>query len=294
MILIAESGATKTDWCAVSPGMSPVFVKTGGINLASMPGEVVNEVVREALEIFRKEGIGGTVEEIHFYAAGLIAYGEERVPPQATELDRIFHYHFPEAYVEYASDLVAAARSVCGHEPGVAAILGTGSNSCFFDGENVVRIVRSGGFILGDEGGAARLGKIFMSDFLKGLVPEPVASEFARDFEVDYMTVVQNVYKGGAPARYLGSFAPWIVSRYNSSEYVRELVESNFRDFCRRVLLQYDTATCTVGVVGGFGYAYRDILKKVADPFGIKFSRFIQSPVEGLVDYHLVSNCHGQ
>lgn len=191
------------------------------------------------------------------------------------------------ARIEYASDTLAAARAVCGHKPGIAVILGTGSNNCLYDGSGIVKNVRSGGFILGDEGGGARLGKLFVSDFLKGLVPEPVSSEFASAFEVDYMTVVRNVYQGGSPAGYLGAFAPWITARYDSCEYVKELVDSNFRDFVERVLLQYDTKRYPVGVVGGFGYANREILKKVAEPYGIGFSRFLPSPMEGLVDYHL-------
>ena len=126
-----------------------------------------------------------------------------------------------------------------------------------------------------------------MADFLKGLVPEPVAGEFAMDFKVDYMTVVQNVYRGEAPSKYLGSFAPWILQRYDTCEYVRGLVEQNFRDFIERALMQYDIDRYPVGVVGGFGYANRNILRKVAEPYGIRFSTIIAAPIEGLVEYHL-------
>lgn len=287
MIIIVESGATKTDWCAAAPGMEPVNVKTAGMNLATMSGEAVGTIVSEAMEAFKKAGVTGDVEEIHYYAAGLIVAEGETVPSQAVWLDKVFRGLFPNAGIEYASDLLDAARAVCGHAPGIAAILGTGSNSCFFDGERIVKNVRSAGFILGDEGGGARLGRMFMSDFLKGLVPEPVSGEFARDFEVDYLTVVKNVYRGEAPSRYLGSFAPWILARYDRCEYVKELVDSNFRDFIERALKQYDIAAYPVGVVGGFGYAHREILKKVAEPYGIKFSAIIPAPIEGLVDYHL-------
>ncbi|MBQ8061666.1 MAG: hypothetical protein IJ205_06995 [Bacteroidales bacterium] len=288
MILIVESGATKTDWRVVSPYREPFMVKTAGMNLASVSDVAVESAAHEAVEALSSAGIAGMVDEIHFYAAGLIPTGrEEPVPSQAAGLDKVLRTVFTDAVIEYTSDTMAAARSVCGHKPGVAAILGTGSNSCLFDGERIVKNVRSGGFILGDEGGATRLGKLFMSDFLKGLVPEPVSGEFERDFEVDYMTVVRNVYKGDAPSGYLGSFAPWILESYSSSEYVRKLVESNFRDFFERALLQYDVASHPVGVVGGFGYACREILKSVAAPYGIRFGSIIPAPMEGLVDYHL-------
>lgn len=287
MIIIVESGATKTDWCAAAPDKEPINVRTAGMNLATMPQDVIEGIVMEAVSAFREKGLKDNVSEVHFYAAGLIVPEGEAVPPQAKGLDAVLKALFPDAEIEYASDLLDAARSVCGHKPGIAAIMGTGSNSCLFDGEKVVKNVRSAGFILGDEGGGARLGKLFMSDFLKGLVPEAVASEFARDFTVDYMTVVQNVYRGDAPSKYLGSFAPWILERYETSEYVHELVDQNFRDFIERALKQYDIDTYPVGVVGGFGFANREILKKVAEPYGIRFSTIIATPIEGLVEYHL-------
>lgn len=287
MIIIVESGATKTDWCAAASDRKPVDVRTEGMNLATMPDEVIERIVREAVASFREKGLSGEVSEVHFYAAGLIVPDGVKVPAQAKGLDKVLKSLFPGAEMEYASDLLDAARAVCGHKPGIAAILGTGSNSCLFDGEKVVKNVRSAGFILGDEGGGARLGKLFMSDFLKGLVPEPVSGEFARNFKVDYMTVVQNVYRGDAPSKYLGSFAPWILERYGTSEYVRGLVDQNFKDFIERALKQYDIDKYPVGVVGGFGYAHREILKKVAEPYGVRFSAIIPAPIEGLVEYHL-------
>lgn len=287
MIIIVESGATKTDWCAAALDRASIETRTAGMNLATMPQDVVESIVREAVSSLKEKGLDSDVTEVHFYAAGLIVAEGERIPRQVEGLDAVLRSLFPKAEMEYASDLLDAARSVCGHKPGVAAIMGTGSNSCLFDGERVVKNVRSAGFILGDEGGGARLGRMFMSDFLKGLVPEPVAGEFAGDFKVDYMTVVQNVYRGEAPSKYLGSFAPWILERYDSSEYVRALVDQNFKDFIERALRQYDVERYPVGVVGGFGYANREILKKVAEPYGIRFSTIIPAPIEGLVDYHL-------
>ena len=287
MIIIVESGASKTDWCAASGDAAPINVRTAGMNLATMPQDAVAEIVGEAIRQFKEKGLDGDVSEIHFYAAGLIVREGEEVPSQAESLDKSLKACFPEAVIEYASDLLDAARAVCGHRPGIAAILGTGSNSCLFDGEKIVRNVRSAGFILGDEGGGARLGRLFMSDFLKGLVPGPVSDEFAEAFKVDYMTVVQNVYRGDAPSKYLGSFAPWILERYGTCEYVRNLVNQNFKDFIERALKQYDIDRYPVGVVGGFGYAHRAILKKVAEPYGIRFSTIIPTPIEGLVEYHL-------
>ncbi|MCQ2178404.1 MAG: ATPase, partial [Bacteroidales bacterium] len=251
MIIIVESGATKTAWCSVAADGSQISVRTAGINIAVMRQEAINAIINEAAPQLNPSG--EKVSEVHYYAAGLIIPEGVKVPDQVVALDNELKKFFPEAEMEYASDLLDAARAVCGHKPGIAAIMGTGSNSCLFDGEKIVKNVRSAGFILGDEGGGARLGKLFMADFLKGIVPEPVSSEFARDFKVDYMTVVQNVYKSEAPSKYLGSFAPWILERYDSCDYVRKLVDDNFRAFIERARSQYDIRKYPVGVVGGFG-----------------------------------------
>lgn len=287
MILIAESGATKCDWCACDKSGIRARFKTRGLNVASGAGSVIAPVVAEAVGELEKAGIGlKEITGIHFYAAGLIAVEGETVPETARTLDGVLRKYFPAIGIEYASDLLDAARAVCGHEKGIAAILGTGSNSCFYDGKKIVKNVRSAGFILGDEGSGSRLGRLFMSDFLKGLVPADVAEPFAKEFEVDYMTVVRNVYKSDAPAKYLGSFAPWILDRYGKSPYVTALVEQNFRDFIERALKQYDVADCPVGVVGGFGNACREVLLRLGAEYGIRFSVFLPEPMEGLVKYH--------
>lgn len=288
MIIIAESGATKTDWCAVSDNGSIQNVRTAGMNIAVMPIEAIKAIIDEAVAEFGKGelGKGEVVKEIHYYAAGLIVPEGEKVPSIAVNLDAVLTGLFPQAEIEYASDLLDAARAVCGHKPGIATILGTGSNSCFYDGEKIVKNVRSAGFILGDEGGGACLGKLFMADFLKGLVPEDISKEFASEFTVDYMSVVKNVYKSDAPSKYLGSFAPWIIARYDRSEYVRNLVDGNFRNFIERCLKQYDIANYPVGVVGGFGFSQKEKLMKVGQEYGIRFSTITAAPIEGLVEYH--------
>lgn len=283
MIIIAESGATKTDWRSVSSDGSVHSMRTQGMNVASGDPAFIENVLRDAVPWLNPAG--ETVTRIHFYAAGLIGSGS-KVPESAAGLDAVFRKAFPEAEIEYASDLLDAARAVCGRSPGVAVILGTGSNSCEYDGEKIVKNVRSGGFILGDEGGAASLGRQFMADYLKGLVPERLAEEFSSNYKVDYLTVVRNVYKGPSPAGYLGSFAPFIAGRYDDYEYVRELVDGNFRSLFTRCLSQYGLEGRTVGVVGGFAYALRDILLRVAAESGVELSEIIASPIENLVKYH--------
>ena len=269
MQLIVDCGATKTDWGIVEAGKVVRSVRTPGFNLMQTPEETLNAILNQAAQ-----EIGPGVEEVHFYAAGLV--GESPV-----DLGK----WFPGAPIEYASDLLGAARAVCGHAPGVAAILGTGANTCEFDGKDIVWKVNCGGFILGDEGSGAVLGKLFITDYLKDYMPEELRKEFTTKYQLDYVSIVKNVYGGTAPARFLGGFAPYILSHYQDSEYVRRLVDGNFRALFERTLRKYDKSL-PVGVVGGFGFACKDIILRLGDAYGVKFSRFMATPTEGLVEYH--------
>ena len=266
--LIVDCGATKTDWCRVD-GKQTRTVRTAGFNLAHTSADTLKGILDSAAE-----QIGPGIQEVHFYAAGLV--GDSPVDLASW---------FPGAAIEYASDMLGAARAVCGREKGVAAILGTGANTCSYDGQNMGWKVDCGGFILGDEGSGSVLGKLFITDYLKAYMPQDILREFQDKYQLDYVTVVKNVYSGPAPARFLGGFAPFILSHYQDSEYVRNLVDGNFRGLFERTLSQYDKEL-PVGVVGGFGNACKDILLRLGEEYGIRFSRFMASPVEGLIEYH--------
>lgn len=286
MILIVESGATKSDWRAVSRGGKEMKrVISEGVNVSTMRAGAIREIILTTIKNIISETEGQFSQEglsrIYFYCAGVVTEDIGDVIREA------FAEVVPGASCEIESDLIAAARAACGHSEGIAAIVGTGSNSCLYDGKQIVGRVYSGGFILGDEGSAAALGKLFIADFLKGLVPVEIAAEFAARYDSDYASIIQNVYRSQtSPSGYLGSFAPFIIEHYNN-EYIRELVEGNFRSFIRRSLKRFDTDRYPVGVVGGFGYALKEIFTKVAEEEGVKISRFIKDPIDGLVAYHL-------
>ena len=276
MKLIIDSGATKADWC-LTDGMDIVReFTTEGMNVSVLSEEEIAGIIMEgAVTIGNRP-----VTEVHFYAAGLIEGSDA-----AMRTKDILSKAFGSATVEGASDMLGAARAACGRSEGVCAILGTGSNSCLYDGSRIVHTARSGGFILGDEGGGACLGKLFLADYIKGLVPEPLSSEFGAAFDVDYMTVVRKVYKEAAPSAYLGSFAPWILA-HRGDPYVDALVERNLTDFFERSLLQHGRADLPAGFVGGFAAACASQLRTLADRYGIHISRVLASPMEGLLDYH--------
>ena len=275
-IILVESGATKSEWRVLERGGKEVkrFFRAG-MNVSTMRMEDVQATLAEAVG---REGLmnaGG----FYLYTAGIVT------PEVRRMVEGLLREHFRIGDVDIQNDLTGAARAACGHEPGIAAILGTGSNTCFYDGELLTQKVYSGGYVIGDEGSGASLGKRFLADYIKGLVPEPLATDFAREFDASYAGIVQGVYRSASPSGYLGSLAPMILRHYDHP-YARDLVDRNFQDFIDRSLLRYDVAAYPVGIVGGFGWACRDILRPLCEKAGIRISRFIQAPIEGLCAYH--------
>ena len=275
-IIIVESGATKSDWRVMDGNGQEIkrFLRAG-TNVSTMRLETVEETLREA---FRSEGLER--------ASGFFLYTAGIVTPEVKErLEKCVAEVSDVADIDIQNDLMGAARGVCGHEPGIAAILGTGSNTCFYDGNTLSQKVYSGGYVIGDDGSGAALGKLFLADFIKGLVPEVIAADFAREFDASYAGIVEGVYRSASPSRYLGSMAPLLLRHYDHP-YAKELIERNFKAFIDRSLLRYDVAAYPVGVVGGMGWAFRDILRPLFAEAGIRVSRFLKAPIEGLCEYH--------
>ena len=274
--IIVESGATKSDWRVLGGDGSEIkrFLRAG-TNVSSMKLEDIKATLTEA---FASEGLE-KVAGFYLYTAGVVT------PEIADELVNHLRSLAQIDEIEINNDLMGAARGACGHEPGIAAILGTGSNTCFYDGSTLSQKVYSGGYVIGDEGGGASLGKLFLADFIKGLVPDEIARDFAKEFDSSYAGIVQGVYRSASPSGYLGSLAPFILRHY-SHPYAKALVDKNFQSFIDRSLLRYDTARYPVGIVGGFGWACKDIITPLLDKAGIKVSRFIKAPIEGLCEYH--------
>lgn len=279
MKVIVESGATKSDWRLVSPSGEQLDRKLlPGVNVSTASMEHNLETIAAGLKEFGREALDG----IYFYTAGIVT------PEIRAQLESLIRSRVSVGEVEICTDLVAAARAVCGREPGIVAILGTGSNTCFYDGTDVSQKVRSGGYIIGDEGGGAVLGKLFLADLIKGLVPESIAEEFAERYDASYAGIVAGVYRSESPAGFLGGFAPFILSHYGDSKYVKELVDGNFRAFIDRALKRYDTSRYPVGVVGGFGWACRDIFPRLCEEAGVRLGAFLPEPIEGLIKYHSI------
>lgn len=275
MQLIADSGSTKVDWRAIKDDGSIVEISTEGINPVFItPEEIVKILSQKLLPV-----IGPGVKNVYFYGAGVVS------PQLIATLSESFKKVFPESETFAASDVLAAARALCGHNPGIACIMGTGSNSCFYDGENIAKNVRAGGFILGDEASGGVLGKKLISDFIKGLLPAHIQAEFDKRYDLDYMKVVEKVYKQPMPSRFLASFAPFI-NEFIADPYMENLVNTSFDEFFKRNISQYDYKNHTVNFVGSIAFYFKDKLVVAAERNGMKVGRVLKTPIEGLVEYH--------
>ena len=298
MKLIIESGATKADWTLIEKGGVKSAFRTDGLNFSSGDEDFLHRTLEYATVKVSDIADSEIIDSIIVYAAGLFPSEDEQSP--FAFLGRFFSCRFPEAEIELNNDLLAAARALHGVHSGIACILGTGSNTCVYDGEKIVRRIPSGGFILGDEGSASALGRRFIEDYIKGLVPECVALAFDEKYDLEYPSIVDQVYHGASPAAYLGKFAPDILAFYNKNSYMTALVEDNFRRFFERCLLpcigavsnacglavQLERRECAIGIAGAFGFACREIIDSVAAEYDIEISNYLPSPSKSLIEYH--------
>ena len=274
-ILIADSGSTKTDWCVAEDGKILRQIKTGGIN----PVFQTDEELRHAMEDVARQVEDIRPEAIHFYGAGCI-------PTQTERVIRALRQAFPAAdEVEVASDMLGAARALCGRRAGIACILGTGSNSCFYDGENIVANVSPLGFILGDEGSGAVLGKLLVGSLLKNQLTSGLKEAFLEQYALTPADIIERVYRRPLPNRFLASLSPFLAAHLEDAG-VHQLVLDAFRDFLRRNVMQYDWQAHDVHCCGSIAFHYKKILAEAAVSLGIRIGQVIQSPMEGLVRYH--------
>lgn len=279
MILLADSGSTKTDWCLVDHGRSVLQVFTKGINPFFQSAEEIGLEIEKGLMPQLEKKV---IEAVYFYGAGCAFPEKNRIVSTALA-------EHIDAPIEIGSDLLAAARALCGREAGIACIMGTGSNSCFYDGNGIVDNVSPLGFILGDEGSGAVLGKLLVGDCLKNQLSPKLQVKFFKQFGMTRGEILDNVYKQPFPNRFLASFSPFLIQHIREPE-IHALVLNSFRAFFKRNVMQYDYRTYKVHFIGSIAYFYQEILHEVAAELGIQVGTIIQSPMKGLVNYHSSKN----
>lgn len=273
MIIIADSGSTKTDW-ALADGKGFRCVKTQGINPVLMDSEAIAEVVRG--ELLPQLGTSG-VKGVHFYGAGVRDDMKQKMAEAFASVIEC-------ADMKFDSDLLGAAHALCGHQEGIACILGTGANSCLYDGRQIVANTPALGFILGDEGGGAALGKRFLNAIFKGELPAEVRDAYLESTRLTLADIIRKVYREPMPNRFLASTSLFI-GQHIGREDIRQLVIENFRLFFRRNIVPYGRHDLPVNFVGSVAFYYEKLLREAAREEQFEVGTVMKSPLEGLVSY---------
>ena len=278
MILIADCGSTKIDWCLIENGKVAKQVFTSGINALLMSEEQIRQTIADELV---PEIKGYEIGSVYYYGAGCL------FDDICANVRRAIAANIPSAKtIEVDTDLLAAARALCGKNPGIACIMGTGSNSCYYDGVRIVDNVSPLGYILGDEGSGAVLGKLLVGDVLKNQLPAALCEKFLKKYDLDRQKIIEGVYKKPAANRFLASLSPFLIENIEEPA-VHRLVLNAFKAFFVRNIENYEGyKTMPVSFVGSVAYYYRDVLEEAASSLGIKVGTVIKSPMEGLVKYH--------
>lgn len=276
MKLIADSGATKTDWCFGKNKVDAQVVQTQGINPFHQSKEHIAKVLCEELlpQLPKEEPI----THIHFYGAGCTPEKSVIVKEELVKL-------FPDALIDVQSDLLGAARALCGKEKGIACILGTGSNSCYYDGGKITSNVSPLGYILGDEGSGAHLGKRLVADCLKRQLPENVCTMFLNREGYSPATIIDKVYRQPQTNRFLASLTPFLSAHRDIPE-IQALILSCFTEFFRRNVMQYAYEGVEVHFTGSIAWYFQEEVKKAAGALNIRTGQFIKNPIHGLAKFH--------
>ena len=278
MILIADSGSTKTDWCVVENGQPIQQISTKGINhFFQSEEEISNEIATSLLPQLKTNAL----DAVYFYGAGC------GFPDKIAMVHRAITKHLQiKREVEVNTDMLAVAHGLCQHEAGIACIMGTGSNSCYYDGKQIVSNVSPLGFILGDEGSGAVLGKLLVGDILKNQMTPELKEKFLKQFGLTPADIIDHVYRKPFPNRFLASLSPFLAQNIDEP-CIHALVLGSFKSFLKRNVMQYENfRNSKVHFIGSVAFYYKTILAEAAQEMNIQLGTIIKSPMEGLIKYH--------
>jgi len=276
MILIADSGMTKTDWRLIDQENEITQCRTSGIN----PNYMLPEAIRAVFLKELKPQITGLVSELHFYGAGCSSEHSQSVITNA------FREVYPDCNVEVRHDLIAAARALCGHNEGIACILGTGANSCLYDGEEIIDNIASVGYIMGDEGSGTWLGGQLLAAFMRKELPNDLHERLIKRFNLSNEIIIENIYRKPTPAKYMSSFSKFIFQNIKHP-YLYLLVHRGFTLFFEKNITRYERyQDKQVHFTGSVAFYYANILRKVAGEQDIALRNITENPIAGLTLYH--------
>ena len=276
MIIVADSGGSKIDWRLLKKDGSIGQANSAGFNPYYQPIEHLKKITEESL----LPQVHEEVSKIFFYGTGVSS--EKNVQ----SIEKIFLSYFPKASIEVGWDLLAAARALCGHEPGIACILGTGSNSCLYDGEKITDNVANLGWILADEGSGTYMGKQLIFDYFRKEMPESLAKQFHARFPSSREEVLEKVYQQEKPGAFLASFAKFIF-QHLKEPYCYQLAYQSFSDFFENNVMKYENyKNLKVHFTGSIGFYFSDVVRQVANDKGITVKNILEGPIAGLTLFH--------
>jgi len=278
MNLVADSGSTKTHWALLDAGIHKKTIHTPGLNPYFHDSESVEAIlIADLIPVL----VPDHIREIHFYGAGCSTENNNNMLKEAMQI------YFRKASVHVYHDILGAARALLGKGEGIACILGTGCNCCYYDGNKIWSRVPSLGFLFGDEGAGSNLGKRLMESYLKGRLPEDLRKEFDRTYNLSLEDYLNAFYNRPFPNRFLASFSDFIAPRQDHP-YLHDLVKSSFDAFFEEQVKKYDNyRKLTVSFTGSIAFHYKNILLESAKEQKIKTGIILQSPLEGLIKYHM-------
>ena len=280
MILIVDSGSTKTDWIAIDNQGNEVFeTQTLGLNPTMLSNEILNERIRNNFDIYNNRD---KVEKIYFYSAGL------GVDSTKQRILKVFKTIFKNSDYDVKEDTYAAVYSVVDKGvPAIVNIIGTGSNCTYFDGNEISQKVNSLGYVLMDYASGNYYGKYLIRAYYFNKMPEKLREEFNKKFDVSANTIKENLYRKENPNTYLASFAKFIIDN-KSDIYFKDIIEKGLRRFIEYQIMQFDNyKSVDIHYVGSIGYYLKEDIIKVGKEYGLKTSKFVKKPIEGLVNYHI-------
>ncbi len=276
MILIADSGSTKTEWCLFSKENNITqSCITKGINPFHQTSSDIYNSLQEQYSLPLSN-----IHEIYFYGAGCSDFNKKSIVKKA------LNNFFKAPDIKVYSDLLAAAHSLCQHSPGIACILGTGSNSCYYNGQKIIQNVSPLGYIIGDEGSGAVMGKKLIADLLKNQLTKSLIHTFFDVYKTSKEEIMERIYKTPFPNRYLAQFTKFILNHIDDSK-IESLVMESFNEFIVRNILQYNHAQKhNINFTGSIAYYFKTQLEKALSEHNLKIGTITQSPLPGLINYY--------
>ncbi|HWZ05040.1 MAG TPA: hypothetical protein VNX40_15590 [Mucilaginibacter sp.] len=279
MIIIADGGSTKTNWCLVTEEGKKVYFNTEGYNPYFAPKDYIIKSLEETLPTDLEKD---EITEVNYYGAGCSTDEMRNIVKEAMQVV------FKKAKIFIGHDLLAAARALLGNSEGFAAILGTGTNTCLYNGREVTHNIDSGAYILGDEGSGCYIGKKLLVDYLRGYMPEAVRKNFWDTFKLTPDDINEIVYTQPRANRFCASFSKFVYDSPVNIEYSRNIVRTSFEDFFRNLVTHYpDYQKYTFNCIGSVGYNFRNVLEEVVIENGMVVGNIIRSPIDNLVKFHL-------